>query len=133
MERLQRAAEANARLLKVESLGRAAGTFASGFLLTFDLGRLLVRQEAATGEVRSVLLESREGLGEDLVDVGEEEPWWAVMGNPIVRTWRCEPGSRSAPGLRIQFRPDDQSPKVIALIPEGLGVRVFVDKTTTGS
>lgn len=127
MERLQRAVDANARLLKVEALGQAAGTHAPGFLLTFDVGRLLVRQEAATGEIHSVHLESQEGLPEGLVDASEEDPWWAILGNPIVCVWRPEDASGRSAGLRVQFREDDQNPKIVAFIPEGSGVRVFVD------
>jgi hypothetical protein len=128
MERFQWAVDAKARLLKVETLGRGSGTFALGFLLTFDVGRLLVRLEEATGQVHSVHLETQEGLLEEVVDTCEQDPWWAVLGNPIVRVWRPEGGVAGTTGLRIQFREDDHNPKIIALIPEGTGVRVFVDR-----
>jgi hypothetical protein len=127
MERLQRAAETRARLLKAERLGSEMGGAVPGLLLTFEEGRLLIQIETASGEVHSVLLESRDGLAEELFDAGEAEPWWRVMGNPLTRVWPGNDQRGNAQGLRLQFRDDDDSPKVVALVPDGNAVRAFID------
>ena len=75
----------------------------------------------------SVQLESREGLPEGLSDASEDEPWWRLLGSPMVRVWRAESGPGGSGGLRLQFREDHENPKVIALVPEAERVRVFID------
>ncbi len=127
MERLQRAAEARARLLKAERLGRETSGATPGFLLTFEEGRLLIRVEAASGEVHSVFLESREGLAEGLFDAGEDDPWWRVMGSPLTRVWAGESPRGDPQGMRLQFRDDQDSPRIVALVADGNRIRAFID------
>ena len=56
MERLEKAVEAKGRLLKVDRVGEVTAGIARGFLLTFDVGRLLI--EVAAGKVHSVVIET---------------------------------------------------------------------------
>lgn len=128
MERLQRAAESGARLLKVERVGSESAGAVPGYLLTFEEGRLLVRREASSGEIHSVYLESREGLPGGLYDAGEDEPWWRVMGSALTHVWRGKDPQGREQGLRLQFRADDESPRIVALVPDGSeGIRAFTD------
>jgi len=126
MERLQKLADARSPLLKVERQGEDAGGPAPGFLLTFEAGRLLIRVETASGEVHSIHLESSEGLPQGLHDAGEDEPWWRLIGSPITRAWLADPSSRLG-GLRLQFREDDQNPRIVGLAPDGQSVRAWLD------
>jgi hypothetical protein len=126
MERLQKLADARSLLLKVERQGGGAGGPAPGFLLTFEAGRLLIRVEVASGEVHSIHLESSEGLPEGLGDAGEDEPWWRLIGCPITRVWTADPSS-AVGGLRLQFREDDQHPRIVGLAPDGEAVRAWLD------
>ena len=123
MERLQKLADAHSLLLRAERQGESVGGASSGLLLTFEAGRLLVRVEAASGEVHSVHLESREGLPEGLEDAAEDEPWWRLIGFPITRVWRDESGRG---GLRLQFRGDEENPRVVALTADGSRVRAWL-------
>lgn len=124
---LQRAAEARAQLLKVERLASAGGgeeRTAPAFLLTFDAGRVLLRADPTGGALRAVQLEAREGKPPGLVDAAEEEPWWRILGNPLARVWE-EPSG----GVRMQFRADDDSPRIVGLERQGGLVRVALEGT----
>lgn len=189
IELLERAAENRGRILRVE---RRAGTGHAGdpgeglaFLLTFDVGRILVSAAGSGGSIRGaggsiggaegsigraegsirtaegsirtaegsirgaegsasgapgaggaleiVYLESAEELPPGLEDLAEEEPWWRVIGNPICAVWPNAPGeaaeSTGAGGLTgvcLQFREDDENPKLIALGAGPSGVEVSV-------
>jgi len=123
MERLEKVAEARSRLLRVEELGPGGGATTPGFLLTFEVGRLLVKTDPATGEVQTEHIEGRDGLPGPIADAGEEEPWWRLMGFPLTRVARAS----GSGGVRMQFREDDENPKVIVISPEAAEVRVFLD------
>ncbi len=135
IELFERAAESRGRLLRAEQLVTADGDAdpqrGAGYLLTFDVGRILVaadrahqrlllRHVAAPEEVQSI----------KLAPLDDEEPWWRVAGNTITRAWPGGDGEGAASGagavreLRMQFREDDESPKVIALRYEDGVVRV---------
>jgi hypothetical protein len=127
MERFQQAADAQGRLLSVAGESAdAKSSSAAAFLLTFDVGRLLVRADAASGDVASVHLETSEGLQGDWSELAQEEPWWRLVGNPIVRVWRADPDAGGG-GLRVQFREDEENPRVIGIVAEGKSVRAFLD------
>ena len=122
MQRLEKAVEAKGRLLQVDRQGGVSGGIARGFVLTFDVGRLLV--EVAAGKVHSVVLESADEVPAGVENVSQDEPWWRTIGCPLTRVWAGEVGAQ---GLRLQFREDDKNPKVIAFIPDGSEVRVSLE------
>ncbi len=122
MERLERAVEAGGRLLKVERLGGVSQGIARGFLLTFDVGRLLIEVEA--GRVHSVVIESADEVPANLEAASEDEPWWRLIGCPMTQVWAGEVGAQ---GLRLKFREDHENPKFIALVPDGAEVRVSLE------
>jgi hypothetical protein len=68
-----------------------------------------------------------------LLPLEEEEPWWRVMGNPITRVWPAATAAGAAASagrleaVRIQFREDEENPKVISLSFEGGAVRVTME------
>jgi len=138
MERLQRAAEAGGRVLKAERLdpgGAGEAQCAAAFLVTFDVGRLLLSVDPGSGELTSFYLEPGDEAPSGLVDVAGEEPWWRILGAPLVRVWAGEPAvgggrresagpSQGGRGLLLQFREDDANPRIVALAPDGTLVRV---------
>jgi hypothetical protein len=126
-ELFQRASGARAQILRVERMASSDGeSSAPAFLLTFDVGRILVRSDPFTGSLRAEALESREAVSGPLACADEEEPWWRVLGAPLTAAW--ESGAEEARGLRLRFRSDDDNPRVIALRPEGASVRASLEK-----
>ncbi len=118
MDTLERAAEARGKILKVEQVD---GGPAPGLLLSFDVGRVLVVLDALRGGLDAQHVETREAVAGELVDLLEEEPWWRVIGSPIVRVW---PDDRTRE-WRLQVREDDQNPKIIVLRHEVGVLRAF--------
>ncbi|MDJ0788528.1 MAG: hypothetical protein QNK05_17110 [Myxococcota bacterium] len=112
---LERVAEAGGRLLRVERepLPGPAGARESRVLrLVFDVG-LLDLHAAAGGQLRASKPEA-EALP---VDAGEEDPWWALLGTPLARAQLHEGSS-----VLVQFRHDDDSPRIFVLEARGEGV-----------
>jgi hypothetical protein len=118
MELFERVMAAGGQLLRVDSeeLGRGA----SGLLLTFDVGRLLVRADPVVGDLRVESVASQASLVGDLLPAGEEEPWWRVLGASVTRV------SAIAHGVQLQFRADADNPRTIALTSAGRCVRAAV-------
>ena len=126
IELFERAAEARGRILRVEQILAAGGdpdpSHGAGYLLTFDVGRILV----AADRVHGRLLLRHVGSTAEVASIArapldEEEPWWKVSGHPITRAWPVDGGAGAASGagdvheLRLQFRDDGENPKVISL------------------
>ena len=124
MERLIRVVEANGRLLKADRLGAGGSTLASGFLLTFDVGRLLFEVDPAAGKVRTMIIEGTDEIPPGIENASEDEPWWRVLGAPLARVWAGEVGAQ---GLRLQFRGDHENPRFITFAPSGSEVQVQID------
>jgi hypothetical protein len=106
--------------------GKGAG-LAAGFLLTFDVGRLLVQVDPDAGRVRSVMIESLDEIPPGLETVSEEEPWWRLVGSPLARVGAGEVGAQ---GLRLQFRADHENPRVIVLQPSASEVQVTLEPSS---
>jgi hypothetical protein len=133
IELFERAAEARGRILRVEQLvpegGGSNPACGAGYLLTFDVGRILVAPDAAAGGLRLTHVEQRGDLHGALLPLEEEDPWWRVMGSSITRAW---PAGAAASGgeprdVRTQFREDEEDPKVISFRFEGGAVRVTTE------
>ncbi len=137
IELFERVAKARGRILRVEQLvpeGRGSNpACGAGYLLTFDVGRILVAPDAATGGLRLAHVEQRGDLPGALLSLEEEEPWWRVVGNSITRAWPATTGAGVAASggevsaVRIQFREDEENPMVISLGFEGGAVRVTTE------
>jgi len=142
-ELFERAAEARGRILKAERMAPANGdvdaTFGQGYLLTFDVGRVWVGVELPTGRLDLSHLEVGQPVPAGLEDLIEEEPWWRVLGNPLCAAWpdAAGEGAQSAVGAApgsvcLQFREDDQNPKLIVLTATPDRVRVSVRESVRG-
>lgn len=129
----ERAIESRAQLLRVDRGASADAvsreSLAPEWLLTFDVGRVRVRPDPASGSVASEHTGAREALVEAPADAMEEEPWWRVLGHPVTRVWE-DAGGR---GLCLQFRPDEDNPRVIRLEAEGALVRATLLARGPGS
>lgn len=124
MERLERVVEAGGRLLKVDQLGAVRTGLAGRFLLTFDVGRLLLELEPGVGRIRAVVIEGVDEIPAGVEDVSEEDPWWRVIGSPLTRV---EAGDVGAQGLRLQFRADHENPRIVALQPSGSEIQLTLE------
>jgi hypothetical protein len=126
IELFERAAESRARILQVQQLVAVDGTSdslrAPGYLLTFDVGRILVAADPKQEQLLVRHVDSAadvDGLRLECLD--EEEPWWRVAGSSITRAWPGADGGDAAVtadavhDLRLQFREDSENPKVISL------------------
>jgi len=135
MELFQRALEADGRILKAEQLVESGGIAnpgqGIGYLLTFDVGCILVLpdRERACLVVRQI--ESAEEVAEvQLASLMEEEPWWRILGHRLAQVWPGEQGEGALSGegdpdeIRLQFRADDKNPRVVSLCYDAGRVRV---------
>lgn len=140
IELFERVAEAQGRILKVEQLVAADAdpdpSRGPGYLLTFDVGRILVVADPANSRLIVRAIESASAVAAiKSTPVEEEEPWWRVVGNPVTRAW---PGGRGEGAItpssdvrevRIQFREDAENPRVVSLRYESRAVRVGMEET----
>lgn len=125
-ELLQRAAEHGAVLLQAETLpGAGEGELVAGLLLTFDVGRLLVRSDPVRSELEMEYLEPGVAAPAGLQSAADQEPWWRVLGGPLARVWSS--GPELANGACLQFRSDEQNPRIITLEPRGASVWVRLE------
>jgi hypothetical protein len=120
-ELLGRVAAVSGRLLRVErepALAGAAPGASAALRLTFDVGRLELR--SAPGEELSVeVLEAGAPRHPGLLAADEDEPWWRLLGFPVARVLGPDPARLPRAALRLQFRRDDETPRVVALSVEG--------------
>ena len=113
VELLERVIEAQGRLLGV-SHEPVPGGGARRLVLRFDVDTVSI--EGAAGLTGSA---AEPGGNVGGIDAGEEEPWWAVLGNPLARVERRDDGS-----LLLQFRADHESPRIFGVRAEAGTVRV---------
>jgi hypothetical protein len=126
MELLERAAGKGAVLLQVDAR-TAAGSdeLASALLLTFDVGRMLLRANPRRSELEAEVLEPGERPPAGVESAADREPWWRVLGAPLLRVWPVGPALAS--GVCMQFRADEQQPRIITLEPQGASVRIRLE------
>ncbi len=141
IELFERAAEARARILRVDRLdgvGSDSVICGLGYLLTFDVGRILVVADTDSGSLTLRQIDEPSTLSGSLVVQDEAEPWWRVAGNPITRVWPGAPGEGAAAStgalrdVRIQFREDEENPKVVSLRFEAGTVQVAMENGNAG-
>ena len=102
-----------ARLLHVERLPLRASpdsTRALSLRLTFDCGALCF--EACADEL--AVARADEAI-EGSAGADEEEPWWALLGHELCGVRLDVDARGAARRARLQFRPDDQSPRFVLL------------------
>lgn len=109
-EPLERAAGAGAQLLRVDRVGDIGGEGrAPAFVLTFDVGQVVVRADPIAGGLSAEASDADDSPA-SRVSAAEEEPWWRIIGNPLMRL--RDPGEKE---VRLQFRAEGDNPRVIAL------------------
>ena len=119
MKLLERTAGAGGQLLRVEmQVAGPAGDEISALILTFDVGRVLLRVDAVSGLLAEQLIEPGHSPPLDWADADAEDPWWRVLGSPLSRVLDIDPGGGSV-GVALQFRQDDDNPRRIALLARG--------------
>ncbi len=129
-ELLERAADKGAVLLRAETLPTPGSSdLVAALLLTFDLGRVLVRSDPTRSELELEYLEPGAEMTADLQDAAGQEPWWRVLGGALARVWSRGPGL--AQGTCLQFRADEQNPRIITLEPRGASVAVRLENSPT--
>lgn len=114
------------RLLRVERVPVAglAGTDRSHrIILTFDAGRLTIERVAGEAALR-VAFGADEEDEDDTVRSDEDDPWWAVMGQPMVHAWAISSETTGIAELLVQFRPDGENPKLVSFRALESGLRV---------
>jgi hypothetical protein len=105
---------------------RGSAARCQGILLTFDVGRLVVAIDAGKGGLRvdyGTDVDLDEG---DLERADEEDPWWTLMGHELTRA------RRGPDVLELQFRAEDQSPKLVTFTLRGGAIDVAARKKGGG-
>ena len=95
--------------------GPAGARCSTALSLGFDQAGLEVTAQSGA------LLAAASGQQEPprFLDANEEDPWWSILGAPLVRVDARDDGS-----LLLQFRADEDSPKILVLSAEEAGVSV---------
>jgi hypothetical protein len=134
MELFEKVVELGGKILSVERTSPAAGPggdeemCASAILLTFDVARILVTaRPGRSRELRQVA--SAEEAGVALSSASEDDPWWRVLGSPLVRSTDEEAEGGGLRALRLQFRGEDDSPRFIFLRLAGGLVRAGLEQS----
>jgi hypothetical protein len=126
IELFERVAEVGAPLLKVDLRPeKQDASRLSALLLTFDVGRLLVRPDPRREELSIDVVVAGAPPPAGLVDGLEEEPWWRLLGSPVARVWTVEGGLRG--GVCLQFRADDDAPRIVTLEAQGASLAVRLE------
>jgi hypothetical protein len=103
MEVFTNAANAGAQLLKAERLAQAGDdetSLTSAYLLTFDVGLILLASDPARGQLVSNPIPDAESVPGGLVDASEEEPWWRLLGCSLAHAT----ATAGPTTLRLDFR-----------------------------
>ncbi len=119
---LERVVEAGGRLLRVDRLPAPGGAGAGRsevLRLTFDVAVVELRESAGRLEAEAAGGEPGPGF----VDANEDEPWWALLGSPLVRVGAETGGAE----LRVQFRADDENPRRVVLASAAGGIAWRID------
>jgi hypothetical protein len=126
VELFRRAAAAGAQILKVArpgTPGDGRAERAGAFLLTFDVGHILVSTDPASGCLVPVHLREPDEIPGGLVDASEEEPWWRILGCPLAH---AEVAANSTT-IRLGFVISKERTRTLALEIEGGLVRAAID------
>ena len=113
---LQDLTRQGACLLRVELLAvpdKPLERVCRAVVMTFDVGLYIVELSPAGEEIRVARLADPEAVPAGCIDAEEEEPWWALLGAPLVAAVATlEPdGHRSA--VELEFR--RENPRIISL------------------
>jgi hypothetical protein len=110
------------RLLSVERVAprySATSGAARRIVLRLDRTVLEVASERGTPVIRPVV------PGDDVQGEGtradQEEPWWAVLGAPLLGCWRVTTATSAT--VALQMRDDLSNPKIISIAADGESVR----------
>ena len=129
MEVFENAAGASAQLLKAERLAQAgddANQLASVFLLTFDVGRILLAVDPARGRLVADSIPDPESLPGGLVDASEDEPWWRLLGCSLAHATPAP----EATALRLEFRTSGDRLRQLDLAASGGAIRATLARAT---
>ena len=113
-ERLAELVRTGTRLLHVELHGPRA------LSLRFDRGQLQVLLEDGGIELE---LGGAGPLSESAEALDEADPWWTVIGEPLLGAWAIVDEDQRRLVVELQLRRDDENPKIITLEPRGPRIR----------
>jgi hypothetical protein len=122
MEVFENAATAGAQLLKAERLAQAGDDetpLTSAYLLTFDVGRVLLAADPVRGRLVANTLPDVESVPGGLVDASEDEPWWRLLGCSLAQAT----SQTEATSLRLDFRISDDGLRSLDLVMTGGVIR----------
>jgi hypothetical protein len=127
IELFERAVGGGGQLLKAEIRPLRGRSDRVGLLLlTFDLGRIAVGVEPATSSLTVSYVASPDETPPGLEDAVEEDPWWRIVGSPLARVWKPDAAGGA---ICLQFRGDDQSPRIVTLEPHGGSVEIRLENS----
>jgi len=127
---LSQVAERKGRLLRAEA--DREGSTPTQLALTFDLGRVLI--QPTKDALLATPIEERGELPASLVDLNEAEPWWRLIGNPltaVLKPMKSGPGGDAGSDtfveIRLRFREESESPRVVLIASAGAAIRVALE------
>ena len=125
---LSRVIEARGRLLRVERVPAPeadGGPRASMLLrLVFDVGIVELRPGRADGEIAARAPHPNDPPDDALLPADEEEPWWALLGQPLARAEALPAAGDEPAALGLQVRPDAERPRRLRIFGWGGAVHI---------
>jgi hypothetical protein len=103
-------------LLRVELLpvpDKPLERFCRAVVMTFDVGLYIVEPSPAGEEIRVARLPDAEAVPEGVIDAEEEEPWWALLGAPLVAAAASLEPDGHRRTVDLEFR--RENPRIISL------------------
>jgi hypothetical protein len=131
LEIFERAVESRGRLLRCEA--DRSGTTPGVLVLTFDVGRIVIRPAEEGLFVEHAADTS--ALPDGLETADDEEPWWRLLGQSITAAWPGgveegvgARGLGSLMVLKLRFREESDNPRIVRLEAAGRTLRVSLEE-----
>jgi len=131
LEIFERAVEARGRLLRCEA--DRSGTTPGVLVLTFDVGRIVIRPTEDGLLVEHAA--DANALPDGLETADDEEPWWRLLGQSISAAWpggvEDGVGARGLGALmvlKLRFREESDNSRTVRLEAAGRTVRVSLEE-----
>lgn len=126
MNLVENVVKGGGRLLWVEGYGESrhsVSDLVSALILTFDVSRILVFPNSVTDDVEFELIKDAMNGSRNWVPMNEKEPWWRVIGSPLVRVEK----SLKPKGYRLQFRELNRNPRYIRMTSKGSFLQLHME------
>jgi hypothetical protein len=105
--------------------GGGGGERAAAFLLTFDVGRILVSADPAGGRLTSTHIREPDAIPGGFSSASEADPWWRLLGCALAGVEAAAKPRQ----VRLHFQIAGDRRRAVALELDGSEVRAAIEAT----